>query len=101
MTIQELQREQALLVEEKGFSLSEEEMYKHIALVHTEVSEFAQVWKKVADKDKVKELGGEELADIVIRVCHLANILGVDLDVECTKKMAKNFDRPFQYNEVR
>lgn len=101
MKISELQREQKRLVEEKGFSLSLDEMYKHIALVHSEVSEFADVWKKEKDIIKLRERGGEEIADIVIRACHLANILKVDLEKCCEGKMEENFNRPFRYNEVR
>ena len=44
--MEELQREQKKLVEEKGFSLDLDDMYKFLTLLHSEVSELADVWKK-------------------------------------------------------
>jgi NTP pyrophosphatase (non-canonical NTP hydrolase) len=101
MTLEELQREQKKLVEEKGFSLDLDDMYKFLTLLHSEVSELADVWKKEKDLEVVREKGGLELADIIIRTMHIANILGVSAQHYCELKMAQNFDRPFRYNEVR
>jgi len=101
MDIWTMQSEQLRLVKEKGFSRDTQDIYKFIAQLHSEVTEFMQVWKKVEDMEEVKRLGAPELADIIIRTAHLANVLDIDLDRAVVAKMKDNFKREFKYGEVR
>lgn len=66
-----------------------------LMLITDEVSEAHEALRK-NDTENFKE----ELADIVIRVADLAGGLGVDLEAEIIKKMAKNKDRPYKHGKA-
>jgi NTP pyrophosphatase (non-canonical NTP hydrolase) len=55
------------LLDEKGFSYSKEDRYEKIALLHTEVSELIDAFKKGKGDDEE----GAELADIAIRLLNI------------------------------
>ena len=59
----------------------------NLALIHSEVSEALEAVRK--DPPHI----GEELADVVIRVCELAHMLGIDLDQTVYAKQLKNRQR--------
>ena len=67
-----------------------------LALVHSEVSEALEAFRK-DDKGNFSE----ELADIVIRVLDCAGGLGIDLDDEIEKKLEKNRARSFRHGGKR
>lgn len=85
------------MADAKGFSSQEERIWEMLALIHTEVSEATDAYKKGAEVDKV----GEELIDAIIRIFHLLSALGVDAEELYQKKMEKNWARPYRYNTVR
>jgi len=85
------------LVDAKGFSSDEAQIWQMLALIHTEVSEAADAFKKGRSYDEV----GTELADAIIRILHLCSALGVDIEALFQAKMAKNWQRPYRYNLVR
>jgi NTP pyrophosphatase (non-canonical NTP hydrolase) len=85
------------MADAKGFSAKEERVWEMLALIHTEVSEATDAYKKGADLDKV----GEELIDAIIRILHLLSALGVDAEELYQRKMAKNWARPHRYNTLR
>lgn len=71
------------------------DMYKVpgvLALVHSEVSEALEAFRK---DDKVNF--AEELADVIIRVIDCAHGLGIDLDDEVAKKLEKNKTRGYRH----
>ena len=81
----------------KGFSSDLSRVWEMLALIHTEVSEATDAWKKGEPYDVV----GEELIDAVIRIFHLLSALGVDAEGLYQTKMAENWRRPYKYNTVR
>ncbi|MFZ5919372.1 MAG: MazG nucleotide pyrophosphohydrolase domain-containing protein [Chloroflexota bacterium] len=85
------------LVDAKGFSSDESNVWQMLALIHTEVSEAADAFKKGHSYDEV----GTELADAIIRILHLCSALGVDIETLFQAKMDKNWQRPYRYNLAR
>lgn len=85
------------LCDAKGFSSAPERIWEMLALIHTEVSEATDAYKKGAPMEHV----GEELTDAVIRIFHLLSALGLDADALFEAKMAKNWARPYKYNTQR
>ncbi|MGQ9683318.1 MAG: hypothetical protein ACUVX9_12315 [Anaerolineae bacterium] len=92
-----LMREVRALADEKGFGSSEARIWEMLALIHTEVSEATDAYKKGLPLDKV----GEELTDAVIRILHLESALGLDADGLFRRVMDRNWQRPHHYNTVR
>ena len=83
-----------------------------LALVHSEVSEaleevrkgpehYAIRFEEVVDKDGTPRMKPEgvaiEMADAVIRIFHLAGMLGLDLEGAIEAKLAYNERRPFRH----
>ncbi len=85
------------LADAKGFSSAAERIWEMLALIHTEVSEATDAYKKGEPLDHV----GEELIDAIIRILHLLSALGLDADALFEEKMARNWQRPQKYNTVR
>ena len=81
----------------KGFSSEHERIWEMLALIHTEISEATDAYKKGLSFEEV----GEELIDAVIRIFHLVSALDLDTDAIFDAKMAKNWKRPHKYNTVR
>ena len=111
MDIQELQQTAWTTAQEKGFhddlAWTEPRLAAmvRLALIHTEVSEVTQEVKRHGvDSAASLERIGHELADILIRVADLAEVLGVSLDARTQEVLALNARRPYQYgtpNEAR
>ena len=70
----------------KGFNTTDVAL--EFGLLTAEVSEAFMAWYR---GDPV----GEELADILIYIAGLAEIVGVDLDAEVTRKLAVNRSRVY------
>jgi NTP pyrophosphatase (non-canonical NTP hydrolase) len=85
------------MADAKGFSVREERFWEMLALVHTEISEATDAYKKGEELEQV----GEELIDAIIRILHLLSALGVDAEELYQKKMEKNWARPYRFNTVR
>jgi len=85
------------LIDAKGFSSDKEQIWQMLALIHSEISEAADAYKKGRSYDEV----GTELADAIIRILHLCSALDVDIEALYQAKMAKNWQRPYRYNLVR
>jgi len=85
------------LADEKGFGSGPERIWEMLALIHTEVSEATDAYKKGEPMESV----GEELIDTLIRIFHLLSALDQDAEALYQQKMAKNWNRPYKYNTVR
>ncbi|HEX9074228.1 MAG TPA: hypothetical protein VF932_00545 [Anaerolineae bacterium] len=85
------------LADGKGFSSNPERIWEMLALIHTEVSEATDAYKKGEPMEHI----GEELTDAIIRILHLMSALDLDAEKLFQEKMKKNWDRPFKYNTVR
>jgi NTP pyrophosphatase (non-canonical NTP hydrolase) len=85
------------LADGKGFSSDQARIWEMLALIHTEVSEATDAYKKGESFDHV----GEELIDAIIRILHLCSALGLDAEALFQSKMSRNWERPYKYNTVR
>lgn len=85
------------LADGKGFSSAPDRIWEMLALIHTEVSEATDAYKKGESLDHV----GEELIDAIIRILHLCSALDLDVEEIFQDKMKKNWARPYKYNTVR
>jgi NTP pyrophosphatase (non-canonical NTP hydrolase) len=85
------------LCDAKGFSSSEERIWEMLALIHSEISEATDCYKK----GKPLEAVGEELIDAIIRILHLLSALDLDAEELYRRKMAENWRRPYKYGTVR
>lgn len=95
--LNEKMRQVRELADAKGFSSSPDRIWEMLALIHTEVSEATDAYKKGEPMEHV----GEELVDAVIRILHLMSALGLDAEQCFNDKMKQNWARPFKYNTVR
>ncbi len=73
---------------EKGFNVTD--INKEFCLTYGEVSEAYEAWLK--KKDDL----GEELADIVIYLLGISEILNIDLEKEIINKINKNKHRKYK-----
>ena len=85
------------LTDAKGFSSDEDRVWEMLALIHSEISEATDKYKKGATHEAV----GEELIDAIIRILHLCSALGVAPETLYRRKMALNWERPYRYNTAR
>lgn len=67
-----------------------------LCLVHAEVSEALEAYRKY-DDEHMKE----ELADVVIRVMDMCEAYGIDLEEEIRKKHEINKGRPYRHGNKR
>ena len=85
------------LCEAKGFSAEHRRIWEMLALIHSEISEASDCYKKGQPLEAV----GEELIDAVIRILHLLSALDLDAEKLYQEKMAENWARPYKYGTVR
>jgi len=85
------------MADAKGFSADPARVWEMLALIHSEVSEATDAYKKGQPLDKV----GEELIDAIIRILHLLSALNLDAEELFEHKMQVNWSRPYKYGTVR
>ena len=88
MELKEMQKRVYQNKIDKGFNITNVE--KEFCLIYGEVSEAFEAYRKKQDDV------GEELADIVIYLLGLAEILKVELSDEIERKMIKNQNREYK-----
>ena len=105
MTLNEISEEVFAYSSEKGFHPEEvraaaghcrdrQYVATRIALIHSELSE---ALSELREADFQLEAFSLELADVILRTCDLAKIVGVDLDLAVASKMAYNRGRAYQH----
>lgn len=88
LDLQKLQQEILANKIAKGFNTTDIPL--EFGLTYEELSEAFQAYRK-----KLPDLG-EELADVVIYLLGMAEILGIDLEKEILQKVEKNKKREYQ-----
>lgn len=73
---------------DKGFNVTD--VNKEFCLTYGEMAEAYEAWRK--NKSDL----GEELADVIIYILGLSEILNVDLESEILKKVNKNKHREYK-----
>ena len=85
---------------QKGFGTKPEEINvaEKIALIHSEISEAFEAYRKnnLDGKDGFKE----ELGDAVQRILHLCGVMDVDIEKEILKKLDFNKERNWNWKEM-
>lgn len=83
--------------EEKGFGTKTDEVNvpEKIALIHSEISEAYESYRK-KDSENFKQ----ELGDAVQRILHLCGIFDIDLEKEILDKIEKNKKRKWDWKEL-
>lgn len=85
------------MADAKGFSSDHARIWEMLALIHTEISEATDAYKKGQPMDKV----GEELIDAIIRILHVLSALDLDAEELFQHKMEINWSRPHKFGTVR
>ena len=86
--LNELQKEIYINKVDKGFNVTD--INKEFCLTYGEMAEAYEAWRK-----KQTDVG-EEIADVVIYLLGLSEILNVDLENEILKKVNKNKHRQYK-----
>ncbi|MCX6742567.1 MAG: nucleotide pyrophosphohydrolase [Candidatus Pacearchaeota archaeon] len=85
---------------QKGFGTKPDEINvaEKIALIHSEISEAFEAYRKnnLDGKDGFKE----ELGDAVQRILHLCGVMDVDIKKEILKKLDFNKERNWNWKEM-
>ncbi|MBI4262729.1 hypothetical protein HY624_04370 [Candidatus Uhrbacteria bacterium] len=100
MMVPQLQRQIMALARKKGWGVSPSDIIfaEKIALIHQEVSEVLEAYRKnnMHGRDGV----AEELADVLARIIHLAGIYQIDLEKAFAKKMKRNRGRDWNRDQL-
>ena len=75
----------------KGFNVTD--VNKEFCLTYGEVAEAYEAWRK--KKDDL----GEEIADVLIYLLGISEILNIDLETELLKKIEKNKHREYKVRD--
>ncbi len=99
--MKKIQEEIMAIAAEKGWGTTVEEIStpEKFALIHSEVSEAYEAYRK-------KHIDGphgmeDELADIIIRVIHLAGCHGIDIDQKVCDVIQKLHGREWQWKDLQ
>ena len=97
MNLEDMKREIATLVIEKGFYNKPEEVPKKLLFAFIELGEAADAWKKGLQEQKI----AEELIDVMFYILDASRLAcpTVDMDEAFRNKLEKNKKREYQYGE--
>ena len=95
-TLKEWQEVVTAYAIDHGFCWTKDDIDTMLLRLHSEISEAGE-----AIRDDNMEEFAEELADIFIRLVNTAEVMGVNLDLEVTKKHEFNLKRPKLHGRKR
>ena len=107
ITIKKLINESHEIAKSKGWWEEERDIPHCLALIHSEVSEALEAYRKHGlvswyEGHGLKPEGiSFELADTIIRICDLAGHLGIDLEKAIKEKITYNKGRSYRHGSKR
>jgi NTP pyrophosphatase (non-canonical NTP hydrolase) len=88
------------LAKEKGWYDNQREIPELLCLIHSEISEALEGYRKNIPNGE-KGCIGEELADAVIRIWDMCSYLNINITEEVNKKHEFNKTRPYRHGNKR
>jgi NTP pyrophosphatase (non-canonical NTP hydrolase) len=97
--INQIASDLATMLIQKGHfdNIKNKNVYATSALIHTEVSEYTQLYKRYGMAEAFKDDRAMEIADMVFRVLNLALMEGIDVAEAVRKKLEFNWSRPYKF----
>lgn len=105
VTLSRLQAMIGVWAESKGWVCKPEDTVEKLCLMHSEISEALEEWRKEKSPTDIYFVDGKpegipiELADLVIRVMQYCDSVGIDLERSIIEKMIYNETRPFRHGK--
>ena len=100
-TISQLQKDAHLTAKEKGWWDEPRTFLECIALIHSELSEAVECYRKnglqIPGETLTKDDLSVELADTLIRIFDMCQYYGIDLERALEYKMEFNKSRPYRH----
>lgn len=100
MNVRQMQKVIERINRDKGWYDVERTVGDLVSLIHSEVSEALEAFRKSPEETMQEDIG-EELADIIIRTLDMASRLGVDMQVVLERKIEKNRHRGYRHGGRR
>jgi NTP pyrophosphatase (non-canonical NTP hydrolase) len=102
MKLSELQIRCFKQAQDCGWNEQEIPLPEMVALLHSEASEALEAYRNhepMSWRDEKNKPQGvaSEFADLIIRVCHYAELLGIDLEEEVEQKLQYNLTRGYRH----